>query len=640
MHIDRDHINLRTAAQRQNISMQARSFSQLNPRVWWLRIFSRKQIERERLALMPAPFDLAAILSKARGVEVITTPPVLVRYNTKIDATTQRSLSLNANNPERKAAERMLGKPEVIAGSEAFALYGYGIAEKFAAIDEHVYESMTRLSGDNIQTLGSLSDSLMNWKHDFWDGLSQKGLDKFGGHLGEVYAAKHLEASGISVDWPSVSNQKGYDLIAAGHEVNVKTVADVDSIREHFRNYPDIPAVIPSDSAGIPSGAFHFYPEMTSEQALRIFLSDDGSNKIVVDHGLSHHQVFDQANDATDAALGGASIADLHFPWITAATSSWREWQLLSESKTTMGTAFSHVGLDVVGRGGGAAVGGKAGAFAGSIFGPIGTAIGGVVGAVAGAIIGGSKTDEIKYASLKEAQSQYKTSAAAFRYKARAIESKMRDDFKIHERSEQLALTSIAAISKSELREKLDELIRWRQEDAQFLSPEIAKRILPFPRDELKKSRDTLLKSISRQKSRRETLWPSAHDLAMRDALVATEENLDYLQRLIDEANNGDPLLISEVFSNLARIGVGEKIVSLSADILDSERREREGKVREAINNAYQRLASARADAFVRLRKCAIGLKRSAEEQMRPAVESMTESSEKLRVELRKHGMG
>lgn len=592
------------------------------------------------MAYLPKPFDLAAILSKARGSELITTPPVLVRYNASIDAAMQRSLSLNANNPERKAAERLLGRPKVIAGSEAFALYGYGIAEKFAAIDGHVYETMSRLTRDNIDTLASLSSSLDQWQHGFWGGLTEHGLYKLGGHLGEVYVAQHLGESGISVDWPKVSNQQGYDQIIAGHEINIKTVADVSQIHRHFANNPDIAAVVPFDAAHIPTDAFHFYPGGTSEQALQNFLDNDVTHKVIVDHSLSHHGVFDQASDASDAALGGGSIVEMHFPWITAAASSWREWRLLSQSKTSIDTAITHVGLDLVGRGGGAAVGGKVGAFAGSILGPIGAAIGGVAGAIAGAVIGGEKTDQIKYASLKEAQSQYKASAAEFSSKARATESKMRDEFKIQERVEQQKLSSLAASSKADLLRRLNDLKRWQQEDAQHLSPEVAKRLIAFPYDELKGCYGALLRSVARNKGWREKLWPSARDIAKQDALIAVEQEIEYLQRLLDRASNGQSLNIADVFSNLARIGVGETTVSISAEILESERKEREEKVRADISKAYQRLSNARSEAFGRLKKYAQELKKSAEEQMRPSVESMNVASEKLKYELGKHGMG
>jgi len=588
---------------------------------------------------MPKPFDLAAILSNARGTGTITTPPVLVRYKDKVDSSAQESLSLNAGNPRRQAAERALGKPEVIAGAEAFALYGYGIAEKFAAIDEHVYESMSRLSGENIDTLGNLSASLVQWKHGVWNGLNEHGLYKLGGHLGEVYAAKHLSDSGVAVDWPSVSNQKGYDLLVSGHEVNVKSVADVHEIHTHFAKYPDIAALVPADAAHIPANAFHFYPGSSSEQALQSYLDSDGGHKVIVDHGLSHDQLYDQAADASDAALGGGSLTDLHFPWITAATSSWREWRLLSQSKTTLDTAIAHVGLDVVGRGGGAAVGGKVGATAGSLLGPIGAAVGGVLGAVAGAVWGGSKTDEIKYSSLKKAQSEYQAMASDFRVKASIAERKIRDDFKALKYYEQQSLITLRTTLKSGLQTRLGELKAWRSGDAQLITPDRAQKIIISVEKELYQFQKVLLKVMETPRPWRQALWPSTGDLAKQDALVAIEDDLQYLRRLQDKTVAGESLNSIDLFANLSRIGVGEKIVAFVAETVESERKQREGQLQADISNAYKTLAAARAGAFQRLGTRAIVLRRDAEAEMRPAVEAMQSVAARLTSELRKHGM-
>ena len=111
------------------------------------------------------------------------------------------------------------------------------------------------------------------------------------------------------------------------------------------------------------------------------------------------------------------------------------------------------------------------------------------------------------------------------------------------------------------------------------------------------------------------------------------------LKTLLQQVTNGESLEVAQLFSHLARIGVGEQFVLLAAETIECERKKREATIRDAIKQAYKMLADARAAAFARLKLHATKLKRNADEQMHSSVVAMSDASERLVVELRKHGM-
>lgn len=362
----------------------------------------------------------------------------------------------------------VIKEAEIISGTEFGSYSGADLVHKYLMIDTHFYEGISNLSGHHIETLGDLASKIQDYQYDIWHGLAEKGIDKLAGHIAETYIAEHFQNAGVDVHWPDASNQAGWDLIAQGHEVNVKLIENVDSLATHFSKYPDIPAVIPGDSADIPPDAFHFNHITTKDQIADAL--HDG-HLILVDDSLSHADVMHQTSDATDILTGSARLVKAHIPWITLALSGWREANLLLDSKTNMQTAIKNIGLDVAGTTGGAWIGGKAGALLGAKIGTafspgIGTAIGGgigaILGAIGGAISGRKLSTSIKEDDFKTANAlllKEKATLQDITKKEIARASELYDQTK---KEKQAELAAIASISKDEVTYHIEQLKKWR----------------------------------------------------------------------------------------------------------------------------------------------------------------------------------
>ena len=192
----------------------------------------------------------------------------------------------------------------------------YGLISQFAAIDDHVYAAMSSLADRHIENISDLSSKLATYHHDIWAGLSQKGIDNLAGHVGEQISAENLEHAGVHIQWPDTSNQAAWDLLADGHQLNVKLVADFSELGKHFAEYPDIPAVIPHDAAHIPLSDHVIYlnPSHAVDQ-IHDAMASGTDHLVFVDPGLSHAEVLAQTQDATDAAFGEPQCCSLPFPF-------------------------------------------------------------------------------------------------------------------------------------------------------------------------------------------------------------------------------------------------------------------------------------------------------------------------------------
>lgn len=272
-----------------------------------------------------------------------------IRDNPEIDVDDlEADLETNPAKYARIESEAMNRKGVTLAGFEAAGLYGADILHNFLAVDDHVYEGISRLANEQFASIGDLSAKVQSYQHNIWDGLSEKGVDKIGGHIGETYAAEHFADAGVSVEWPEASNQAGWDLLLNGHEVNVKLLSDASNLSEHFSKYPDIPAIIPGDANNIPENAFIFDPSEGID-SLTDILTSGQENLVIVDASLSGADVMEQAADATDILAGSADIIGANIPLVTLAFSGWREAKLLRQSQTNLASAAKTLDLMLLG---------------------------------------------------------------------------------------------------------------------------------------------------------------------------------------------------------------------------------------------------------------------------------------------------
>lgn len=296
--------------------------------------------------------------------------------------------------------------PYIVAGGEAMAFLGHDVYTSYQAVDEYVYEGMSRMTGENLDNIADLSTKVQSYKHSFWEGLPDAGINKVGGHIGEAYSASSLQEKGIGVEWAQESNQIGWDLLVNGHEMNVKTVADAHSLSKHFNQYPDIPAIIPGDASNISENAINIGSESGIEQ-LNQALLEGSENLVVVDPSLSNQEIMEQTAEATDFLTGSIDIFNVYIPILTVGLSGFREYRLIAKGDTSLFNAAKNIGLDVLGTGGGAILGASIGASVGSVIPGPGTAIGGFVGGAAGAIYGRFSANSIKKKAFKKAYAAF-----------------------------------------------------------------------------------------------------------------------------------------------------------------------------------------------------------------------------------------
>lgn len=518
-------------------------------------------------------------------------------------------------------------------------LVGAGAFHKFLAVDDHVYEGIGRLAGQQFDSLTDLSAKVSSYQHDFWTGLTDGAQRKVAGHVGEVYAAEHFERAGIHVEWPSASNQEGWDLLLSGHEVNVKLVADADSLAQHFAKFPDIPVVIPGDSANIPGGALHFSPNEGLDAVMEA-LAGGHENLVIVDHALSHADVMAQVADAGDALVGSADLADAAapVPFVTLAFSGWREAKLLYNSKTDFGTAAKNVGLDVTGTGLGGVAGAKSGAALGTLIAPgVGTVIGGVIGGILGAVGGRAFSNGVKEAPFNEALAQLQAAQQTLQEASAAEEHRAGEAWQMAQRAGQESILLAANEMKAQVDMEARALREWRARCEQ-LSTEKAASLIADGIADLDQIQSTLQGQLAQVGLILRTLWPSVSVLAIKSAMRTINE---IRHRLVHYRRD---ILKSEVIDRgmlvavLAEFGLCKEKVLQDVNEIELERYQREERFRNFIQDAYLRLIDTRLNIINGLAQRIGEIRADMREILKPFMDTAINCNEKSRMEAAKLG--
>ena len=372
---------------------------------------------------------------RVKGLEKVNFPSYdignLLKESRKPKLDTKRDVTqtLNISNPDTSKItpkHRDLPITPVIGDS---MLIGANVFYQYMCIDDHTYEGISRLSGENIDNFSDLSAKLETYAHDS-QGLTEGALNKLKGHVAESHVAKHFEETGVEAVWPEASNQEGWDLLLNGNQVNVKLVNDANNLLAHFKEHPEIPVVIPSDADSIPETAFHFDPSEGIDH-LFDYLKDNPENAVIVNEQLSYIGIEENLEAGTDLALGvDEGIPGFNFPLITTAVSGWREINLLEKGDTDIESAIKNAGLDIAGVGVGAGIGMAIGT---AILPGIGTAAGGFLGSM----IGREVTKDIKLIPFKDAQKVWKKAVKEFKQKAQKSAVKYKQQFNQSQKIEQ-----------------------------------------------------------------------------------------------------------------------------------------------------------------------------------------------------------
>lgn len=249
--------------------------------------------------------------------------------------------------------------------------------------------------------------------------INENTVRSIRGYVGETQAAELLEGAGLTVEWPAKATQAGHDLLAQGHEVNVKVRADADSLDAHFARYPDIPVVVNEDMAGLPSDAIHVRPGEDIDPDVLV-----GENVVVVAEGL----VLSGAQGITETGLvDNAEPLDESFAvaapglgaLVIASRSAWREGRLAMAGDTDWLRAGRNVSIDVVVRGGSsvaaaAAAGLAVDAMFGGLLLGIPTLVATATAAAAGAKGGGAAAKYLREGELRQAREDAQDALAEY----------------------------------------------------------------------------------------------------------------------------------------------------------------------------------------------------------------------------------
>lgn len=189
------------------------------------------------------------------------------------------------------------------------------------------------------------------------------GESRLRGYVAEQIVAARLFEKGHVVSLPDTSNNPGFDVMVDGQEFQVKCLADLSGLREHFAKYPETPVFANGELAEAISAS-----------------AESWASKVFFVEGFDRETTDFIMHAAIDA---GASLGDNNVPYFAVAVSTakhligwWRRDTPLSD------LPFAIV-LDGAVKGGLSAAGGFSGGVLGLLlFGPAGalvfTGIGGV----------------------------------------------------------------------------------------------------------------------------------------------------------------------------------------------------------------------------------------------------------------------
>lgn len=542
-----------------------------------------KQIQNQKSIF--EPYDIGAMLYTARDqIHNSSEPredkePSFAPHQKQISQNEQNQLTgHDEKNDQQEDLKSSKDKRQALPLSVALAdsgLHGADAFHQVLAIDDNIYAGVERMSNETMDSFSDLSAKLKTYSHDD-NGLTKGALSNLKGHVAEQHVADHFEQAGIKVDWPDASNQKGWDLLLEGHEVNSKLIKDTSSLTEHFQKYPDIPVVIPSDAEGIPDHAFYFDPSQ-GKDALLEYLDNSPEKAVIVNTELSNEaltsSVKESANEAIDGIDMGPSV-----PYITLAFSGYREFQLLQKGDTDITTSLKNIGLDGAGIAGGASAGGAIGAGIGSIVPGIGTAIGGIAGSLIGGLVGRAISDDIKNSALNEALEKLKQQTAIFKKRQAYMDQKVKKQMAQAIKDEQVLLNDLAKQSKAKINVEVKQLREW--------NVQIEKSLI-----ELKQK---LLKELEGQVSAwswMDVLWP-------RRAVIAYKLRSHQIRAFIDEVRGQTFKDRGQLLQKFADQGLCRQSVLLEIKAVEQQKHIRNEDLTDRIKHLEKSILEQRQESM------------------------------------------
>ena len=560
-----------------------------------------KELEKTHFS----PYDIGSFIKEYRKPKLDTQSDVI-----------QASNISNPNNLKLKPnPNHDLPITPVIGDS---MLIGANVFYQYMCIDDHVYEGMSRLSGENIDNFSDLSAELKTHSHDF-QGLTKGALNNFKGHVAESHVAEHFKETGVEVVWPEASNQEGWDLLLNGNQVNVKLVKDANSLVGHFKENPQIPVVIPSDADNIPETAFHFDPSEGVDH-LFDYLKENPENAVIVNESLSSVDITKSVEEGTDFALGvDEGIPGFNFPVFTVAVSGWREINLLNKGHTDTVSAAKNASLDLAGIGVGGGLGSSIGMGIGSLLFPgIGTAIGGVVGGLAGSLGGRKITNSIKSIPLNEALEDLKKTVKKFQKESHTTATKYKQQFDQVQKIEQNNLNQQAFKIKSAINDEVKILRKWVVEKEK---PSIKLR-----KDLLKNILDEIM---SIQPNWINYFWPSPQT-------VVYIKKLSAVKPLKQEVESNPSVDKASLFEMCAKEGLCRSYILSDIKRTEEDRKMHENQLTDSVREKQNTLLNQRLNSMKKLSSKVTEYTTQIRKELSPYIHQVRDSQDYVQKEARK----
>ncbi|KQY82703.1 hypothetical protein ASD24_15085 [Paenibacillus sp. Root52] len=569
---------------------------------------------------LPIPYDHRAII-------------VHSRKKSTSSASNPRKHPTKLNN---KIINFYENKFAYFAGFEAASLYGFDLVQDFFQVDEYVYTGMEKMTNQQFDNFSDLSQKIGEYQHSFWTGMSEQGISKIAGHIGEVYAADHLETAGVSVEWPDASNQIGWDLLVGGHEVNVKLVSEYSSLGEHFAKYPDIPVLVPGDMANLPENTIYLNTTDGIDQMMTA-LSSGQEHLVIVDSALNNADVISQTERATDLLLGSPDIIGSHLPVLTILLSGWREASLLAEGKTEITHSLKNISLDTAGTGVGGAAGAKAGAVIGSAIGPVGTAVGAVVGGISGAVFGRFVSNKVKRAPYKSAIERYETEAEKLNTLVNEETENLAKDIERVTTAKQKEIKLTVLREQARLREDFE---RVRQENRMELEIPIGQvvEIIQAAVNEINFLQENVKIRIMKIPWFRRQFLPSRRQLAMELAIKRLHTAKQSLQRYQSKLQSKTTVKRNELYTILAGYGVQHAQTTHHIQSIEDKRMQREETLRTTVFNSQERIIGKRVGCLRDLAKSIVKAKQDVQLKLNPTMEHVKQLADIVKSEANKLG--
>lgn len=210
---------------------------------------------------------------------------------------------------------------------------------------------------DNIFSFSVFARNLQSLK----DAAYQGNTDRIMTYISQQEAAFELQALGHEIDFPSHSDNAGWDIMVDGHRYQVMCLRDIEGVREHLARYPDIPLLVNREIAD----------------------KLDDLDNVYIMPGLSYNDILSQTKNTIKAA---ANLNDFEIPWNATIISSARNLKRIWYREENWQHGIFNVFTDVSARWLISQIGHNFLAITGGIlFGPAGALVGGGVGAILGA---------------------------------------------------------------------------------------------------------------------------------------------------------------------------------------------------------------------------------------------------------------